>query len=186
MRIISGSLKGKKLAALSGNSIRPTADRVREAIFNICAFQIKDSVVLDLFAGTGAFAIEALSRGARSAVLIDSSVRSISVINKNIEACRLKDQTTIIQWDILRNLNCLWKVALKFDLVFMDPPYNKNSVGPTLQNLAASGSLNQDALIIIEHAAAESLPDDLSEFEISDQRKYGKTLVSFIKYMIKK
>jgi 16S rRNA (guanine966-N2)-methyltransferase len=186
MRVIAGRLKKKKLASLNGAAIRPTADRVREAIFNICAFRIADAVVLDLFSGTGAFAIESLSRGARAAVLIDSSIRSISVINKNIEACRLKDQATIIQWDILKNLNCLRKCGIGFDVVFMDPPYNKDAIRPALKNLAGCNSLNQDALIIIEHAATEPLPDDLSEFEVSDQRKYGKTLVSFLKYMIKK
>jgi 16S rRNA (guanine966-N2)-methyltransferase len=185
MRIIAGNLKGKKLAALTGISIRPTADRIREAIFNICASHIYDAVVLDLFAGTGAFAIEALSRGAKSAVLIDSSSQSISIIKKNIEACRLPVCTDIIQWDILKNLNCLRKGGLDFDLVFMDPPYNKDAVRPTLKNLAACGALRNEALVIIEHARSESVPDDMSEFDLTDQRKYGKTLVSFLNYMVK-
>jgi 16S rRNA (guanine966-N2)-methyltransferase len=184
MRVIAGKLKRKKLVSLTGTSIRPTADRVREAIFNICAFQISDAVVLDLFAGTGAFAIEALSRGARSAVLIDSSIRSISIINKNIEACRLTDQAKIIQWDILKNLDCLRNIGLRFDLVFMDPPYNKDAVAPALKSLADCRSLKNEALIIIEHAVTESLPDNLVEYVLSDQRKYGKTLVSFITYVI--
>jgi 16S rRNA (guanine966-N2)-methyltransferase len=184
MRIIAGNLKGKKLAALTGISIRPTADRVREAIFNICASHIRNANVLDLFAGTGAFAIESLSRGAKSAVLIDSSIRAISIIKKNIEACRLKDQASIIQWDILKNLNCLRKFGMGFDLVFMDPPYNKDVILPTLLNLADSGTLKNEAIVIIEHAATEPVPKDLAEFELSDQRKYGKTLVSFITYMI--
>ena len=184
MRIIAGKLKGKKLTSLTGTFIRPTADRVREAIFNICAFQIADSVVLDLFAGTGAFALESLSRGAGSAVLIDSSIRAISIIKKNVEACRLKDQASIIQWDILKNLNCLRKFGMGFDLVFMDPPYNKDAIRPSLLNLAVCGSLKNEAIIIIEHAATEPVPKDLAEFELSDQRKYGKTLVSFMTYVI--
>ena len=104
MRIIAGKLKGKKLTSLTGTFIRPTADRVREAIFNICAFQIADSVVLDLFAGTGAFSIESLSRGARSAVLIDSSIQAVSIIEKNIIACRLKDQAKILLYIFISSL----------------------------------------------------------------------------------
>jgi 16S rRNA (guanine966-N2)-methyltransferase len=184
MRIIAGSLKGKKLAALSGISIRPTADRVREAIFNICASYIHDAVVLDLFAGTGAFAIEALSRGAKFAALIDSSSNSISIIRKNISVCRLQNQTDVILWDILKNLNCLKKFRRMFDIVFMDPPYNKGAVAPTLKNLSDSGALKNGTLVIIEHAKIESIPKDLPGLELADQRKYGKTLVSFITYVI--
>jgi len=180
MRVIAGSLKGKKLAPLSGLAIRPTADRVREAIFNICAAHISDATILDLFSGTGAFSIESLSRGAGSAVAIDSSVRATAVIQKNITACRLNEQVKIIKWDIVNNLNCLRGVSHRFDLVFMDPPYNKNAVRPALENLAACGALADEALIIVEHAPAESIPGDLSGFELIDQRKYGKTLVSFI------
>lgn len=186
MRIIAGILKGKKLAALSGLSIRPTADRVRESIFNICASHIRDAVVLDLFAGTGAFAIESLSRGARSAVLIDSAGDSISVINKNIAACRLSDRATILQWDIIKNLNCLKKFGKEFDVVFMDPPYNNDIIRPALQNLAACGALKNEALVIIEHAKSEPIPEDVAGFELIDQRKYGKTLVSFITCVINK
>jgi 16S rRNA (guanine966-N2)-methyltransferase len=184
MRIIAGNLKGKKLAALSGISIRPTADRVREAIFNICASHIRDAVVLDLFAGTGAFAIEALSRGAGSAVLIDSSGESISVITKNIAACRLSDRAIILQWDIIKNLNRLKKFGMEFDIVFMDPPYNKDTIRPALQNLAACGALKNEALVIIEHGKSEAIPEDVAGFELIDQRKYGKTLVSFITYVV--
>lgn len=186
MRIIAGDLRGKKLASLSGLSIRPTADRVRESIFNICAPIISNSIVLDLFSGTGAFSIESLSRGARLAVLIDSSIRSIAIIEKNIVACRLKDRTEIIKWDILKNLNCLQKIRSRFDLVFMDPPYNKDAIRPALKNLAASGALADNGTIIVEHALSESIPNNLPNFELTDQRKYGKTLVSFITYVINK
>ena len=185
MRIIAGMLKRKKLAALSGESIRPTSDRVRESIFNICASKIDDSVVLDLFSGTGAFAIESLSRGARFAVLIDSSVQSIAIIKKNITACRLNNRVNVINWDILKNLNCLNSLQLSFDLIFMDPPYNKDAVAPTLNNLSAAKALNPGATVIIEHSLSELIPEDLANFVVADQRKYGKTLVSFLNYMIK-
>jgi len=184
MRIIAGSLKGKKLASLPGIAIRPTADRVRESIFNICAPIISNSMVLDLFAGTGAFSIESLSRGAGYAVLIDCSVRALSVIEKNIESCRVKDRVNIIKWDILKNLNCLQNFTGRFNLVFMDPPYNKNNIKPTLKNLAACGALTDGAIIIVEHALFEAIPEDLNNFELTDQRKYGKSLVSFITYVI--
>ena len=185
MRIIAGTLKRKKLATLPGNMIRPTSDRVRESIFSICTSKVQDATVLDLFSGTGAFAIESLSRGARFAVLIDSSIHSIAVIEKNIKECRLNDQVNIIRWNILTNLNCLKDTRLSFDLVFMDPPYDKDCVKPTLRNLTACNSLCNDATVIIEHSKSEVISANLTQFKFLDQRKYGKTLVSFLNYMIK-
>jgi 16S rRNA (guanine966-N2)-methyltransferase len=119
-------------------------------------------------------------------VLIDSSSRSIAIIIKNIAACRLSDQAVVFQWDILKNLNCLKKFGEGFGLIFMDPPYNKDAIRPTLKNLADSGALKNEALVIIEHSITEPVPENLAEFKLFDQRKYGKTLVSFITCVINK
>ena len=184
LRIIGGELKGKKLCSVRGKTIRPTADRTRESMFNILSHRVPKTAVLDLFAGTGALGIEALSRGAESAVFVDSSRGSLSVIRRNVESCSLNDQANIIKWNIEKNLNCLKSMRTGFGLVFIDPPYNRNLVKPTLFNLDQSKSLKNGSSIVVEHASLEPIPTDLLAFQLTDQRRYGKTLVSFLIYMI--
>jgi len=184
LRIIGGQFKGRKLRSVRGTRTRPTSDRTREAIFNIIGFQVRGATVLDLFAGTGALGVEALSRGARSAVFIDISSQSISILRENLAAIPLESQTRVIQWDLTRNLNCLNSIPLVFDLVFMDPPYNKNLIGPSLGHLHTSQSLGNGARIIVEHSHLEPVRLDPLPFEIVDQRKYGKTLVAFLNYVV--
>ncbi len=184
MRVIAGSLKGKKLNSVSGRTIRPTSDRLRESIFNIISYGFQGAVVLDLFAGTGALGIEALSRGAESAVFIDNTKDSLSVIEKNIRSCALENRTKIIKWNIVKNLNCLRQDRPAFNYVFMDPPYNKNTIEQTLFNLHQSSSLEKGAVIIVEHSPFEPIPGEYLEYNITDQRRYGKSLVSFLNYMI--
>ena len=184
LRIIGGDLKGKKLHSLSGTTIRPTADRMREAIFNILSFRVQKAIVLDLFAGTGALGIEALSRGAESAVFIDTNKKVLSLIERNIRSCKLGDRAKIIKWNINKNLNCIKSADPPFDLVFIDPPYNKHFIKPSLSYLYRSTVLAKDAFIIVEHDPAEQVPEDNPAFKIADQRKYGKTLVSFLNYVV--
>ena len=184
MRIISGRLKGKKLYSIQGVTIRPTADRLRESIFNILSSRVHKAVVLDLFAGTGALGIEALSRGAESAVFVDNDPGALSAIKRNVTSCSLDKHAHIIKWDIKKNLNCLKFTRGAFNLVFLDPPYNQNMVKHALFNLEHTRSLEKGARIVVEHSFLEPIPDDLFIFEISDQRRYGKTLVSFLSYML--
>ena len=184
LRIISGRFKGKKLHSVRGLTIRPTADRLRESIFNILSHGVLNAVVLDLFAGTGALGMEALSRGAESAVFVDNNPKALSVIQRNITSCSFGRQARIIKWDIKNNLNCLKSAGAAFDLVFMDPPYHRDMVKPALLNLEQSGSLKKGACIVVEHSPLEPIPDHVFMFEITDRRKYGKTLVSFLSYMI--
>ena len=186
MRIISGEFKGRKLISLQGSATRPTADRVRESIFNILTSSIFNASVLDLFAGTGALGLEALSRGAEAAVFIDSSASAVKIIQKNITACRVETRARGIRWDISKNLNCLQAEAPAYDLVFMDPPYNKNYIAPTLRKLIKRDILKDGATIIIEHAAAEVVPKDFMGLDLTDQRIYGKTLVSFLSLVLQK
>lgn len=184
MRIISGKLKGRKIKAVPGFSTRPTSDRLRETIFNIIAGQVQGSVVLDLFSGTGALGIEAISRGAKQVCLIDNSIAAITTIKQNLAICNISSQAKILKWDISRNLNCLGNFDSVIDLVFMDPPYAKGLIKPALINLCKSGSLLDKALIIIEHNDQEALKEPFSDFSLKDQKKYGKTLVSFFQYML--
>ena len=183
-RIIGGSRRGKKLHPLRGGIIRPTGDRQKESIFNILSGNVNGAIVLDLFAGTGALGIEALSRGANFAVFIDVHKPAISLLNQNIESCGFEGQTQVIRWNIQKDLECLGTVRRKFNLVFMDPPYNKGYIEPTLRLLHRSGCLESDAVIVIEHAPQEPIPEDDFPYALYDKRRYGKTLVSFLVYVV--
>jgi 16S rRNA (guanine966-N2)-methyltransferase len=123
---------------------RPTTDRIRESLFNILAGSIQDRRVLDLFAGTGALGIEAISRGAASAVFVDQARAALAAIRRNIRDLGLDARTRIIHWDIRKNLNCLASDPQAFDLVFMDPPYETHAVAPALRALISSGAMAPD------------------------------------------
>ncbi len=179
MRVIGGQLRGKRLYCLPGRDIRPTADHLRESIFNILADGMQEAQVLDLFAGTGALAIEALSRGAGSAVLLDRSRAAVKLIQRNLAACRLQQRAQVICWDVRRNLNCLSAWPRRFNLVFVDPPYQRGVVGPVLEALAASGALMETARLVVEHAVDEMFipPQGV---RIDDRRRYGRSRVTFL------
>jgi 16S rRNA (guanine966-N2)-methyltransferase len=193
MRIIAGDYKGRKLAMLPKAAIRPTADRLREAIFNILAAQgIGQPTVLDLFAGSGALGLEALSRGARQAVFVDKQVQALKLIQRNLELCGCEaSRGRILKWDIRSNLDCLRSLGWQFDLVFLDPPYRQGLIRPALHHLIECQSLATNARIVVEHARQEivyvaSAGDAISRAGLSlyDRRSYGKTLVSFFQYMV--
>lgn len=179
MRIIAGKFKGRRLATPKGRNTRPTASKVREAVFNICGARFTNAVVADLFAGTGAFGLEAVSRGADFAVFIDSARPAIELIGKNIAACRAQERACVILWDAARNLTCLKRLGKQFDIVFADPPYGRGFLSGTLKNLACAESIAIGAVIILEHDLKEALipPEGLA---VVDQRRYGKTLVTFL------
>ena len=183
MRIIGGRFRGRKLQAFKGSDVRPTADRVREALFNILARKFIDAEVLDLFAGTGALGIEALSRGALAAVFVDNSALSLAVLRKNLDRCGLQHCTQTIQWDIARSLACLKGYPKTFNLVFMDPPYHRGLVPTTLQHLVDSGCLVPEALLAAEHEADMKPELPSSHFACIDHRRYGRTALSFFAYL---
>jgi len=184
MRIISGKLGGRKLFSISGDRTRPTSDKVRESIFNILSSRIGSAVVLDLFAGTGALGIESASRDAAAVVCIDDSPAAIQTIQKNVSAFSIESIVKIIKWDISRNLGCIRSSQPPYDLIFMDPPYGRGLVEKALKNLHRSQSVKQGATLVVEHSKREPVPGDLPFLDITDQRKYGKTLVSFLTYMV--
>ncbi|MFH1157133.1 MAG: 16S rRNA (guanine(966)-N(2))-methyltransferase RsmD [Pseudomonadota bacterium] len=181
MRIISGTCRGKKLTPLAGRDIRPTSDRVRESIFNIIRDHVQGAAVLDLFAGTGALGLEALSRGADHAVFVDASQEACSVVKANCHMCRLSHKATIICQDLTRALPP--GIGVKgFDLVFMDPPYGRNLITTLLNLPGFMDVINPGALMIAEHSTLENPFKDISGLDIPDQRKYGKTRITFFKY----
>jgi 16S rRNA (guanine966-N2)-methyltransferase len=184
VRIISGRLRGRKLVAAKGLSTRPTSDRTREAVFNILGQAVTGQTVLDLFAGTGALALEALSRGAARALLVDNARTALDTIQKNVALCGLSPVVTIRRWDLRRPLTGLVKYPHQFGLVFMDPPYGQDLVGKTLIHLVASHALADEAIVVIEHHVADVLEPSAPHFRFEDQRRYGKTLVTFLRYML--
>jgi 16S rRNA (guanine966-N2)-methyltransferase len=184
VRIISGYLRGRRLAAVPGLATRPTTDRTREALFNILGPSVANRQVLDLFSGTGALAIEALSRGAQGALLVDNSQKALATIRKNIAACGLAGIATVRRFDLRRRLTLFAAYRNCFDLVFMDPPYGRHLIDSTLDRLHDSGTLAQKALIVAEHHVDDPLTPGAMRFSLEDQRQYGKTLVSFLTYML--
>lgn len=184
LRIIAGELKGRKLRTVAGLTTRPTADRTREAIFNILGPGIRGAHVLDLFAGTGAFGIEALSRGAASTLFIEKGREALAVLADNIQFCGLAERAAAIRWDAARNLDCLRNREPLFRLIFLDPPYRQGLVAPALAHLHAARCLAQGARLVVEHGVEDPLPELRDAYLLQDQRRYGKTLVSFLSYVI--
>ncbi len=179
MRIIAGDAKGRTIIAPKGQSTRPTQDYVREALFNIIQRDVPGAVVLDLFAGSGALALEALSRGADYAVLVDKARPAMDCIRRNISTLGACESTLCLQAD--------WRKALQkplpktFDLVFLDPPYSLTLYQEITDMLAEQNLLREDALIIIEHRKNESF--SLSPtFTLQDQRHYGDTGIRFYRF----
>lgn len=184
VRVIGGERRGKRLLSVHGLATRPTADRVRESIYNIISSRVAEATVLDLFAGTGILGIEALSRGARFALFIDNCKAPVDIIRKNLIACRFEARAKVIQQDIEHGLGWLKNEGSPFNLVFLDPPYQKALIGSTLSLLFNSGALSPDSLIVVEHSVTEPLAGIPLGFGRIDQRNYGKTLVSFIHFTI--
>ncbi|HUB62944.1 MAG TPA: 16S rRNA (guanine(966)-N(2))-methyltransferase RsmD [Methylocella sp.] len=180
MRIVGGSLKGRTLQGPASNAIRPTSDRLRETLFNILAHSYDNPVesarALDLFAGTGAMGIEALSRGARFALFIDQSMEACAIIRANVEALGLTDTARILRRD-MRKLGTAPEHE-QFDLVFVDPPYGKGLVTPALQALRGGGWLDKGALVLIEERATADvdMPDGFAAIET---RHFGDTQAVF-------
>ncbi len=182
MRIISGQFRGRKLQTFKGSDVRPTSDRVRESLFNIIAHKPVNVSVLDLFSGTGALGIEALSRGAEMAVFVDRSVRALALLRKNLDHCALHRRTRAIQWDIAKNLNCLQIYPNTFNLVFLDPPYNKGFIPLAMHHLLQSRCLAAGALLVAEHEAQAQPAVGAMQYTIIDNRRYGRTGLSFYAY----
>jgi len=180
LRIISGKWKGKRLFSVKGLNLRPTSDRVKEAIFDILQDHIAGQQVLDLFAGTGALGIEALSRGARRAVFVEESARSLTALRKNIAGCKVKDQAQVLAREVMAGIKILKAQGESFQLIFLDPPYEKGLAYKTLKALATSSVVSPDTLIIAEHAPNEEVMA-IPHLQRVDARKYGGTLVSFFR-----
>lgn len=181
MRIVGGEFRGRALATPRTSAIRPTSDRTREAVFNVIAHRYPEKLqggrVLDLFAGTGAMGLEAVSRGASACVFIEESAEGRGLIRDNVEAFGLQGRTKIFRRDATR-LGDIGTLS-PFNLVFADPPYGKGLAEPALRSAKAGGWIAPGALIVLEEAvSAPFAPGD--GFVIADERQYGDTVMRFI------
>ena len=181
MRIIAGSARGIRLEPPLGNDVRPTPDRVRESLFNIIAPRLERSTFLDLFAGTGANGIEALSRGAMQADFIDSDPRSIALIEKNLERTRLSGQATLVRGALPACLTRLTGPGRKqgYTLIFADPPHAFTKFPEILEAIAGLGLLHADGLLVLEHSANVDLGKLPEGLHLIRESRYGKTRLSF-------
>jgi 16S rRNA (guanine966-N2)-methyltransferase len=185
MRVVGGNLGGRMLVAPDDARVRPTSDKTRQAIFNILAhrdfgigFNLENAAVADLFAGTGALGIEALSRGARFCLFVDDDADSRALIRENVEALHLTGASKIWRRDAtdLGPLNS--GSGGPFDLVFLDPPYRKNLILPALKSLCDGGWLAQNALLVAETAKGEEI--ETEGFSVLERRDYGDTEIIFL------
>lgn len=170
MRVITGSARGRKLITLEGDDVRPTTDIVKEALFSIIQFEIEGRRVLDLFGGSGQLAIEALSRGAASAVIVDMSKKSIDVIKQNLEHTGFSKNAVVVQSDAL---SFLARRTEKYDIAFLDPPYSIGILEQALPKVAEV--MAEGAVIICEAPFKDELPETAGEFVLKKKYRYGKT-----------
>ena len=183
MRVISGNARGLKLVSPAGVDTRPTLDRVKEAVFSMIFPYINDATVLDLFAGSGALGIEALSRGALSAVFVDCSDDALRCIKKNVESARMADTSYIVKKDALSYLN---SCDTKFDIIFLDPPYTKGLYVPVLKSVCENNILAEDGIIVAEWDAETGFTDKLFGFECVKSKQYGRVGITVLKRGLKK
>ena len=171
MRIIAGKERGRKLIPLEGRDVRPTPDRVKESLFNILQFEITGKCFVDLFAGTGQIGIEALSRGAQKAFLVDASRKSVEVIRKNLALSGF--QAEVVNGDSLLFLR---RTPVKFDVAFLDPPYRSGLLQQALPLVAEA--MNEGGIVICEHPVDEILPEEVEGLRQYKSYKYGKILLT--------
>ncbi len=174
MRIISGKRRGHKLVGFEGDNIRPTTDRVKESVFNLISNYVPDSRVLDLFAGSGSLGFEALSRGAKFAVFVDKDKSAVDVVKKNASLLNFSEDIKILNMsyeDFFRSSDeC-------FDLIFLDPPYNKGFIEPVLADIVTNNRLADGGIILLESDDTD-MHSDFDGLTVLKQRKYGRSYIT--------
>lgn len=182
MRIISGYLRGSKLFTLEGLNTRPTLDRVKEALFSKIHYDLEDATVLDLFSGSGALALESVSRGAKKAYLCDSSREAIKIIKQNIDKTRTYEKTIVLNCDYKKALEKFTKEKIKFDFVFLDPPYLSDYAEDAAKIILDNDLLSENGLIILETDNKEKVTQNLERelIKINEVKKYGRVYLLFL------
>ncbi len=178
IRVIGGEKRGFRLAVPSGGDLRPTSNRVREALFNILSHKISRARVLDLFAGTGAIGIEALSRGAGHCRFIERNRAAVAALRRNLEVCDLTSRASILRGEIPRVLSRLPE-SETFDLVFVDPPYGQNVGEEVLRALGQTGLLSPHSVVVLEHRKTAPPLPRVGPLSLGRSARYGDTILSF-------
>lgn len=179
MRIIAGVARGRRINTLNGMGLRPTADRVKEALFNILSLDLEGARILDLFAGSGNLSLEALSRGVASALLVDSSRPAAELIERNLKALGFLDRSSIWVKPVFSALRQLSGEHRKYDIIFMDPPYDGGWVGRVLAAIDAAQLVAANGVVVAEHSRREAVAANYGSLGLKDQRRYGDTRLSF-------
>lgn len=175
MRVITGKARGIQLKTPEGLQTRPTADRVKEAVFSILQFDLPGTRILDLFGGTGQLGIEALSRGAKSAVFVDASDKACALIKENLRRCKMESDAKVIRADYLDYLH---RCRENFDIILLDPPYAEVFLENALKKLSEIDILQSGGIIVAERPVEKPLDVVLPGFSRSKDYKYGKTIIT--------
>jgi 16S rRNA (guanine966-N2)-methyltransferase len=182
MRVISGKFKGRRLKGPQGTGLRPTGDRLKETLFNILGTGVADSIVLDVFAGAGAIGIEALSRGAREVIFIDSGAEGQRLIRDNLELCGVERGYRIIEQDVFMALRALARRQFRADIVFLDPPYDWEPYRDLLDILFKKELVTGSSRVVIEHHRKADLPETDGEYVRSRVVRQGDHWLSFYSF----
>ena len=177
MRVITGTARGRRLKELEGTETRPTTDRVKEGLFSALQFDIEGRRVLDLFAGTGQLGIECLSRGAASAVFVDRRADAVKLIRENLKLTELQDRARVVGTHGVFCGHC----RERFDIVFLDPPYEAGLLEPAVAHLTAFDILNPHGIIVAEHPADRSLPAPAAPYRVRRTYRYGRIALTLIR-----
>jgi 16S rRNA (guanine966-N2)-methyltransferase len=181
VRVLAGTLKGKRLVTPRGSTTRPTADQVRLALLDTLTPYLPDARMLDLFAGAGGVGFEALSRGAAQVTFVERDARAVAALRTNIETLGVGDQTRIERLDVRTALERLDRESLRFEIAFLDPPYDQDLVGPTLERLGALALVPPDGLVIAQHLTKRAPAAAVGRLAAFRTRRFGETTLTFFR-----
>ncbi len=180
MRVIAGKARGKKLLSPQNNNVRPTLDRVKESLFNIIGFNIRESVFLDLFCGSASIGIEALSRDAAKVYFVDRDLESINLAKKNIESCKFSfSNYEIIKNDVMDSLTLLSNKNIKFDYIFMDPPYVFENTSKVIEMISQEELLDEYGMLVVETDIQYDLEEEIAGLKKTREKKYSIIKLTF-------
>ncbi|NLB79036.1 MAG: 16S rRNA (guanine(966)-N(2))-methyltransferase RsmD [Clostridiaceae bacterium] len=179
LRVIGGTAKGVPLKTPDTKNTRPTLDRTKESLFNILMPYISGTLVLDLFSGSGSLGIEVLSRGAKEAVFVDQSKNCRDIIIENLRKTRMEERSKVMTLDVIKAIKTLSDQKLKFDIIFLDPPYNMNFIAKTIQNIDEFDIIAEEGILACEHHVDENAPERVGSLTKVRTKVYGETLYSF-------
>lgn len=183
MRVIAGEHKGRQIRPVPSNQTRPTTDKAKEALFQVIGPYFDGGMGLDLFAGSGGLGIEALSRGLEKVVFVDRYQKAISTIYENLKMLKIEDQAEVFRTDAFRAIKAAGKRGLQFDWIFLDPPYGKVSFEDILEALHEHQIASQNATIVCEHTAQQTLPEEIGPFEQTKSETYSSIItISLYQY----